>query len=85
VSDHDKVAICAAMWMYPEIKREGSGALVMEIATERTKKSGQREVLTLRMTMPRNAIGYLLTEIRKVHEAERAEIARDLAELKVTP
>lgn len=56
----------------------------LTLAVQRTTSAGTFEVTKLRVRIPRSTVTRLMHEIRKLHERERAQIAEDLAALKVT-
>lgn len=57
----------------------------LTLSVERTTSAGTFEVTKISVRIPRSTVTRLMHEIRKLHERERAQIAEDLAALKVTP
>lgn len=81
----EKVELDTELWTEPVIQKDRFGGPELLIGVSRTRSSGIREVTQLRVRISRDSITRLLGEIRKLHERERAQIAEDLAALKVTP
>ncbi len=73
-----------ALHLEPELVDGHWGQTELTLAVERTTSAGTFEVTHLRVKIPRDTVNRLLHEVRKLHERERAQIAEDLAVLKVT-
>lgn len=82
--DYHRIELDAKLHLEPEIISGYWGEPELTLAVERTTAAGTFEVTKLRVRIPRETITRLLHEIRKLHERERAQIAEDLAVLKVT-
>jgi hypothetical protein len=80
----EKIELDAELWTEPEIQQNRFGGPELHIGVSRKRSSGVTEVTKLRIQISRESLTRLLHEIRKVHERERAQIAEDLAALKVT-
>lgn len=72
--------IDADLWLEPEIKDTGRG-IIFEMAVEHTKRSGTRVFTKLRVRFPRDSIGRVLHEVRKLHDKELATISEDVQTL----
>lgn len=80
-----RVELDAELHLEPEIAIGNWGQPELTLAVSRRTTAGTFEVTKLRVKIPRDTVTRLLHEIRKLHERERAQIAEDLAALKVAP
>ena len=70
----------ADLWLEPELKDTPRG-LILELSVVREKKRGGREFTKLAIKFPRDSIGRILHEVRKLHDKELATISEDVQTL----
>ncbi len=84
VGGYRRIELDAELHLEPEIVSGHWGQPELQLAVSRRLSSGVFEVTKLRVKIPRETVTRLLREIHKLHEREHAQIAEDLAALKVT-
>jgi hypothetical protein len=80
-----RIELDGKLHLEPEIVAGQWDEPTLTLALERTTSAGTFEVTKIRVRIPRSSVTRLLHEIHKLHERERAQIAEDLAALKVSP
>lgn len=77
-----RIELDADLHLEPEIVAGHWGQPELTLAVSRRLSSGVFEVTHLRVRIPRGTVQRLMSEVRKLHERERAEIEADLVALK---